>query len=392
MKKIILSFFLLCIIYTSGYSQRYLSPVFSGTNVLNNIQYGSAINYLGNTESLLLDFYEPLGDSLNSRPLLIYIHGGGFTNPFQTKTLVHIVAFCDSMARRGYVTASIDYRLDISISNRAVINAMHDAKAAVRFFKANSATYGIDTSLIFIGGESAGAVTALNNNYVNEPNETAFPPTWPYANDTTVEGNSGNPGYSSATKATLCYCGGTKSIINDLMFDTLNIKYATDAPLLMVHGTNDPLIPINRAVEVAIRATNVGLPNLFYTLPGATHCPWVNGLPNSWEYLDTLISYTVPFIYACIQTTDIIESEENTDFTISPNPNTGLLTINFNEGLNQKINISVIDIKGSEVFKLNNLFVSDYINLNLESLPKGVYVINLQTNFNQILSKQIIIK
>ena len=62
---------------------------------------------------------------------------------------------------KGYAVASIDYRLDTSISNRAVINAMYDARAAIRFFKAYASTYKIDTAKVFMGGESAGAMSSF---------------------------------------------------------------------------------------------------------------------------------------------------------------------------------------------------------------------------------------
>jgi len=111
--------------------QRYLSPIFSEIKITSDIEYGSAVNYENTEESLLLDFYEPKNDIESRRPLIIYAHGGGFTNTTQTKELTHIKAYCDSMARRGYM------------------------KAAVRFFKKEMNTYKIDTSLIFVGGESA---------------------------------------------------------------------------------------------------------------------------------------------------------------------------------------------------------------------------------------------
>src|SRR3546814_15937154 len=81
---------------------------------------------------------------------------------------------------------------------------MHDMRAAVRFFKANQAKYGIDTSNIFIGGESAGAVTAMTVGYVNKKSDLkAYPKTSHYD----LEGNSGTPGYSSKVKPVLCLYG-----------------------------------------------------------------------------------------------------------------------------------------------------------------------------------------
>ena len=103
----------------------------------------------------MFDFYEPTGDTLLKRPLIIYLHSGWFSDTSQTRQLTHIVAFCDCFALRGYAVASVGYRLDSAstgINNRAIINAMDHAKASIRYFKANAFLYKIDTSKIFIGG------------------------------------------------------------------------------------------------------------------------------------------------------------------------------------------------------------------------------------------------
>jgi len=57
---------------------RYKMQVFWESEVTSDIQYGSNINTQGNNENLTLDVYEPTGDSLANRPLLILAHGGSF--------------------------------------------------------------------------------------------------------------------------------------------------------------------------------------------------------------------------------------------------------------------------------------------------------------------------
>jgi len=234
---------LFAFIVINTYGQRYLYPVFNTVNTTSNLTYGNALTYQNQIQVLKLDFYEPAGDTESKRPLIIYMHGGGFTDINQTKTLPHIIMFCDSFARRGYAVASIDYRLDTSISNRAVINAMYDARAAIRFFKAYASTYKIDIAKVFMGGESAGAISSLNVNYIDQPGELLYPPVAPYNTNGTVEGNSGNPGYSSKTTATLCFCGGTKTVSSDPLFDTTAMQ-PSNLPLLQLHGTSDPVIPV----------------------------------------------------------------------------------------------------------------------------------------------------
>src|SRR3546814_2654500 len=105
---------------------------------------------------------------------------------------------------------------------------MHVIRAAFSFFKANQAKYGIDTSNIFIGVESAGAVTAMTVGYVNKKSDLkAYPKTSPY----NLEGNSGTPGYSSKVKSVLCLCGTIP--------DTTAMDSPDDPPLLWVHGSSE---------------------------------------------------------------------------------------------------------------------------------------------------------
>ena len=315
-------------------AQRYLNPVFNSVYVETDIVYGEAVDLMGVSTSLLLDVYQPSGDTETSRPLIVYAHGGGFSDVNQTKNLPHIEAYCDSMARRGYVVASIDYRLDESINNRAVINAMHDMKAAVRYFRANAALYGINEEIIFAGGESAGAITALGVAYVDSESEVSFPPTFPMASNQTVEGDSGNPAFSSSVKATLCLCGGIAAGGTEPLFNVEAIESDQDPALLMMNGTADANIFFEDAVAIAAQAEDIGLPNLFFALPGAVHCPWFVGLPDNEAYLDTLVSSTAPFLYACVSSVidDVQEIDVDINFSVFPNPAKGMCQLRWQSG------------------------------------------------------------
>lgn len=56
----------------------YLQPLFPAVQRSDDIQYGSALNSRGETENLLLDIYQPAGDCEARRPVIVFIHGGGF--------------------------------------------------------------------------------------------------------------------------------------------------------------------------------------------------------------------------------------------------------------------------------------------------------------------------
>jgi len=152
--------------------------------VIPNIEYGTSINFNGNPETLTLDLYSPICDNLNEtakRPLLIWIHGGAFLAG--SKDDPSIVDMCIQFAKRGYLTASINYRKgfvaddtafscnypnyscvfasDAAEWERAYYRAVQDGKGALRYLVNRNEQYNIDTQNIFVAGESAGAFLAM---------------------------------------------------------------------------------------------------------------------------------------------------------------------------------------------------------------------------------------
>ena len=113
---------------------------------------------------LLLDIYKPQNDTLEKHPLVMLIYGGAYY--FGSKDDVKITNMCRYLASLGYVVASIDHRLGFfpgkASIGRAAYRAVQDAHAAMRFLVSHPDDYGIDTSMIFVGGSSSGAVTALS--------------------------------------------------------------------------------------------------------------------------------------------------------------------------------------------------------------------------------------
>ena len=56
-----------------------------------------------------MDIYTPEGDIEVNRPLILYLHGGSYYGG--NKSMTDCVDFCETMAKKGYVTASLNYRL-----------------------------------------------------------------------------------------------------------------------------------------------------------------------------------------------------------------------------------------------------------------------------------------
>lgn len=210
--------------------RRYLDPVFVDVDVTAGVPYRTAEDCEGTPVELALDVHEPAGDALAARPLLVWIHGGSFAIGSRDGALEQLVA--TDWARRGYVVASISYRLCDVLSIEVVDDAYEDAAAAVAWLRANAATYRIDTERVVVGGASAGAITALQVGYT--PDASAD------------EGGADDPSHADAV---LSMAGAW----------TPTLPEAGEPPVLMAHGTEDPLIPFASAEGFCTAAVAAGV-------------------------------------------------------------------------------------------------------------------------------------
>jgi hypothetical protein len=109
-----------------------------GVTGLPDLTYATINGY----RRLTLDLYLPPGPMSGARPVVIYIHGGGWSggSPRNAGTFEDWPEILASFAARGYVTASIEYRFSAEAPFPA---ALQDTKAAIRWLRANAAKYGI---------------------------------------------------------------------------------------------------------------------------------------------------------------------------------------------------------------------------------------------------------
>lgn len=369
----------LCSSTVSCFSQRYLTEVFPQLDSVIAAVYGNAVNYQAVNEDLLFDFYAPTADTAQKRPLIIYIHGGGFTSGSRSYNSVKLL--CRKMAMKGYAVANIDYRLDPNFElynsntdRRAMTDAMHDAKKAIRFFKANAAIYKLDTNSFFIGGESAGAATAMMASYIDKQSEMS---TYPKANPNNPFGSGNSAAYGNDVKATMCLCG--------LLLDTNAMENANNPPLLWAHGSDDVLVPISLAFNVVLRAANIGLPIQTKLFQGANHCPWYYGSPNWDKYMDTIITEITTFLYPQVASKTDIKQLENLSATVFPNPSNGVIHIQCNK-VYHKLSITVINSLGKEVMRLDKTKVDNF-SINLPE--NGLYYIKITDNHQMVLVKKV---
>ncbi|MCX6134809.1 MAG: T9SS type A sorting domain-containing protein [Ignavibacteriales bacterium] len=218
---------------------RYKDIIFPSATVTKGIQYGSNVNIDGSNAALMLDLYQPANDTLKLRPLVICLHGGSLI----VGDRIDMSAFCTDFAKRGYVAVSIDYRVGIESPKgvrtilEALLRGVQDTKAAVRFFRSKGAQYGIDTSQIFLEGSSAGSMVAVHYAYWNQDE---IPPDINQAKWGNIEGASGNPGFSTAIKGIVNYCG---SIIDPTWIDK------GEVPVANFHGLLDTIVPPDSGVS-----------------------------------------------------------------------------------------------------------------------------------------------
>lgn len=146
-----------------------------------DVVYGNAVNVKGESQDLLIDYYFPDTDidTMTKRPFILLVHGGSFMRGSKD---LHMTAMSIEFAKRGFVAATMSYRLgfDPSVPGDnaiAVYRAQQDANAAIRYMVENAEKLGIDTSWILMGGGSAGAVTALITAYGSQEEWNAFFPT-----------------------------------------------------------------------------------------------------------------------------------------------------------------------------------------------------------------------
>jgi predicted esterase len=148
---------------------KYKDIIFSDVTKVNDLSYAPD-RPAADKKSYLFDLYQPAGDKSNGRPLIIWMHGGGFK--FGTKNAKSIRIWSTSFARRGYVCAAINYRLSkqnplfhFDVLLKSSYYAMQDAKTAVAYFRLHYKEYHIDPNKIILGGNSAGGIIALQAAY-----------------------------------------------------------------------------------------------------------------------------------------------------------------------------------------------------------------------------------
>lgn len=419
MKKLYFTLGLLCfstIQLAAQCNNRYQTNIFTNVDVT-TVQYGSNINLSNNNVNLMMDIYQPQGDVETNRPLVIFAHGGSFSGG--SRNSPEIVFMATELAKKGYVCASISYRLAPSAFSliaeettfKVVFGAIQDGKAAIRFFKQDAAganVYKINPDQIFMGGTSAGGILAYNLAYGDNANKLS--PQWQtwLAEIGGIEGNSGNPGFCSRSNGVFGFAGAVA--------DTAWIN-TEDVPLYASHAVGDQTVqfgfgqPLNGFTPVNlygsglinIRMDNLTTYNELDQYTGADHPPFANSTPilnitndNLTTFLFNILdcnpnNLKKPNQKDCsTSTVGINEQISKKSFEVYPNPAQDFITIDLVENPSEKVEIAMINSIGQVVFSNSNI-TSRFYKIDLMSYPKGAYIVKI-TGTKHYENKLVLVK
>ncbi len=358
------------------------------------------VNYVGDTlERHLLDVYIPTGQG-SPRPAVVYIHGGGWGNGEKKGDLHPYLSRLYQQAQ--YVVVDINYRYSLDSIWPA---QLYDCKAAIRHLRHHADTYNIDTCAIGVMGHSAGGHLAamlgvtgdvydLEGYHLGYPKETSavqavvdfFGPTdflkaeehFPLippdsCTNATV--------YSSPYSMTSLLLGCLITTCPERVQSANPISYISgnEPPFRIYHGTFDCVVPLHQSQILYESLTQKGVPTDFIISENAVHAD------NVFYNYDAINSFTDFFVEhlsaaACFTTsTDIISEIE---LNIYPNPASDFLFIDLNNNA-PPASIQIINSNGKIIGNYNDTTI------NIQTLPKGIYLIHLKFAKGSITQKFI---
>ena len=243
---------------------KYKDMVFGGVKTTKDLSYDES-DFTGKNEAHQFDLYQPTGDKTTGRPLIIWMHGGGFK--FGSKADRSAEIWSKTFAQRGYVCASINYTLSKKLPffnfdelKRSCYYAVLDAKKAVAYFKQHADEYHINSNKIILAGNSAGGMIAL---------QTAF------ATNAELAKFAGVPEID-ADKMELLKVDGVINLWGGIF--KLNWLKNAHVPVVNIYGSTDNIVPPTHkdtalfgGKEVFEKAKALGIPTDVKVFEGYSH-------------------------------------------------------------------------------------------------------------------------
>lgn len=229
-----------------------------------------------------LDLYRPKNPASAKLPVIVFFHGGGWMQGDKADGERHLIPF----VRTGeYAGVSAGYRLTDEEIWPAQI---HDAKAAVRWVRANAEKYGIDPQRIGVLGRSAGGHLALMLAVTGDvpelegeigahlEKESRVQAAVNFFGITDFTGLIGQPGLIDRTRRDApeaLLIGGPVTENPEKAKAASPVNYVTpnDSPVLTVHGTADEVVPYDQSVRIDAALNQAGVPSFFVAVKDAGH-------------------------------------------------------------------------------------------------------------------------
>jgi acetyl esterase/lipase len=258
----------------------------------------------GGDRELRMNILRPKQKAAMPMPVVVYIFGGGWRSGNRSQGIGPLTP----LAEKGYFCASIEYRL----STEAVFPAqIEDCKCAIRFLRAKAKEYNLDPDRIAVWGSSAGGHLAALLGTSGGVKE--------------LEGTGGWPEFSSRVQAVVDWFGPTDFLRMDAAGSSMKHDSATSpeslliggpiqenkekaakaSPLtyvskegpafLIMHGDQDPLVPINQSELLVNALRKAGIKVRYEIFPGAQH-GFVGDLADNMvlQYLDETLKGLKP--------------------------------------------------------------------------------------------------
>ncbi|MDG1572653.1 alpha/beta hydrolase [Robiginitalea sp. M366] len=250
--------------------------IMEGISIASNVTYKTT-----SSKSLQLDVYYPakkLGKepwdkiSEEKKPVLIYIHGGGWVEGDRTSRFLGLLPYLE----KGWCVVNIDYRL---LDNSHLVESLNDCLDAINWVNENSTKYKFDTEQLYLSGESAGGHLALLAGMID-------------ANQLEVAGVHNRKGKikgiinwygithmeralefwndSTYTKLIVDQWKGAKADYLKMVSPIEHISSDTP-PIISIHGDEDENVEIGQAIAFHNRLELKGIRNELIKIRGKKH-------------------------------------------------------------------------------------------------------------------------
>ena len=224
---------------------RYKDYIFSDFDIKTEYYKKAAPMHDGSKKDLIVDIITPRNDAERKRACMVFLFGGGFAGKFDDCTQEIGKGF----AQKGYVVALADYRVGFKNAMLAgqctgdfntgmypaYLRSIQDARSVVRYLKANAERLGIDPNLIFVSGQSAGALTSIGLAVMNKENA---PSDILAQVGGSLDPMNDNMNYDAKV-------AGITALAGAVIDPNLIIGKKINTPMHFIHGTCDELIDMN---------------------------------------------------------------------------------------------------------------------------------------------------